>query len=159
MEVSSFTNFTLFWFSIVMHYFFISWIGMDVIFLAASYTAAWRIMFLDDCCIPFTWRTTIWSSVLATCNSIGTIFWRDILFIYSALAPEDTWMGAAHAWVFVIKSVGLRGSSFFFTKLSLMMFPADILKAYYDSTNMEFMWRGGNFVIQYFIIHALFATL
>ena len=36
VEVSSFTNITFFWFIIVMYYFFISWIGMTVIFLKAS---------------------------------------------------------------------------------------------------------------------------
>ena len=113
---------------------------MTVIFLTASYTATQRIMFLGDCCIPFYWRTTIGSSVLVTCNSIGATVWSDIYFISSILAPEDTWMEAAHAWVFVVKSLGIRGGSFVFTNLSLMMFPADILKSSYASTKTEFMW-------------------
>ena len=58
--------------------------------------------------------------------------WHDLLFIYSALALEDTWMEVAHAWVFVVKSGGLRGGSFVFANLSLMMFPADILKESHD---------------------------
>ena len=158
MEVSSFTNLTSFWFMITMHYLFIYWIGMTVIFLTASYAAAWRIMFLDDCCVPFARRTTIWSSFLLIFNSIGATLWHDLLFIYSTLSLEDTFMEAAHAWVFVVKLGGLRGSSFVFSELSLMMFPADILNAYHASTNMEFMWWGRNFVIPYFRIHACFAT-
>ena len=52
-------------------------------------------------------------------------------------------MEAAHAWVFAVKPGGLRGSSPPPpTKLSLMMLPAEILKASYDSTKTEFMWRG-----------------
>ena len=35
--------------------------------------------------------------------------WRDILLIYSDMDSEDTCMEAAHAWVFVVKSLGLRG--------------------------------------------------
>ena len=80
------------------------------------------------------------SSVLVTCNLIGETFWSDILFISSAFAPEYTWMEAAHAWVFVVKLGGLRGGSFVFEKLSLMMLPSDILKASHASTKIEFMW-------------------
>ena len=61
---------------------------MDFRFLTESYAAAWRIMLLDDCCVTFAWRTTIGSSVLVICNSIGTTAWRDILLIYSALGTE-----------------------------------------------------------------------
>ena len=32
---------------------------------------------------------------------MGAYFWRYIIFIFSALAPEDTWMEEAHAWLFV----------------------------------------------------------
>ena len=87
---------------------------MTVIFLTASYAAAWIIMFLDDCCVPFARRTTIGSSVLLIFNSIGATLWHNILFIYSALSLEDTFTEVAHAWVFVVKLVGLRGSSFVF---------------------------------------------
>ena len=66
--------------------------------------------------------------------------WPAILLIYSAMAPEDTWMEAAHYWVFFVKSVGLRKSSFVFTKLSLMVLMADALKASHASTKTEFMW-------------------
>ena len=86
---------------------------MSVLFLTASYSAALRIMFLDDFYIPFDWRTTIVSSVLITCNSIGATVWHDILFIYSALDPEDTWMEAAHAWIFFVKLGGMRGVALF----------------------------------------------
>ena len=127
-----------------MHYFFISSIWTIVTFLAASYAAAWRIIFLDDCCVNFARRTTIGSSVLVTCNLIGATVWSDVLFIYSALDPEDTWMEAAHAWVFVVKLGGLRGGSFVFKNLSLMVLPADILKASHDSTKTDFMWWGEN---------------
>ena len=56
-----------------------------------------------------------------------------ILFISSALDPEDTWMEAAHAWLFVVKLVGLRGCSFSFKNLSLIVLPDDTLKAYHAS--------------------------
>ena len=75
---------------------------MTAIFLTASYSAARRIMLLGFCCVPFAWSTTIVSSVLVTFNLIGETVWHDILFIYSALALEDTWMEAAHAWLFVV---------------------------------------------------------
>ena len=95
---------------------------MDVLFLTASYAAAWIIMFLNDCYVSFYWRTTIGSSVLVTCNFVATTVWCDILFIYLALDPEDIWMDSAHAWVFVVKLGGPRGSIFIFENLSLMMF-------------------------------------
>ena len=82
---------------------------MTVIFLTASYTAALRIMFLEDFCIPFSWKKTMGSSFLVNCNSIGATFWSDVLSIYSVLAPENTWVEAANAWVFVVKSLGMRG--------------------------------------------------
>ena len=63
-------------------------------------------MFLDDFCIPFAQSTTKGSSVLVTCNSIGATLWSNILFIYSALDPEDTYMEASYAWVFVVNSEG-----------------------------------------------------
>ena len=97
-------------------------------------------MFLDNCFVPFARRTTIGLSFLVTCNSIGPTVKCDILFISSYLAQEDTFMEAAHAWVFVVKLGGLRGGSFFFAKLSLMMLSADILKASHASTKTEFMW-------------------
>ena len=71
---------------------------------------------------------------------MGEIVWREILLIYSALDTEDTWTEAAHAWVFVVKSGGLREGRFFLTKLSLTIFPSDTLKAPHASTKMEFMW-------------------
>ena len=78
LEVSSFTNIAFVWFSIIMNSFFLSWIRMTVRFLTASYNAARRIIFLDDCCVPFARIKTIGSSVLVTCNSIvatGDLFW------------------------------------------------------------------------------------
>ena len=60
--------------------------------------------------------------------------WRDILLIDSFLDTEDPWMEESHDWVLVAKSVGLRGSRFVLTNLSLMVLPADTLKASYDST-------------------------
>ena len=80
------------------------------------------------------------SSVLVTCTSIFATVWRDILLIYSALDPEDTWIEAAHAWVFVVKSGELRGISFVFLKLSLMMLLDETLKASHASTKTDFMW-------------------
>ena len=97
-------------------------------------------MCLDDCCLPFAQRKIIGSSVLVTFTSICATVRCDILLVYSSLYQEDTCMEAAHAWVFVVKSVGLRGGSFYSAKLYLMMLPADILKAYHDSTKTEFVW-------------------
>ena len=79
-------------------------------------------------------------SVRVTCNLIGATIWRDILLIYSALAPEDNWIDAAHAWVFVVNTGGLRVSITIFENLSLTMLPSDTLKATHESTKMEFMW-------------------
>ena len=112
---------------------------MTVCFLAAAYSAARNTMFLDNFCLPFAWSKTIGSSVLDTFNSIGTTVWSDILLIYSALDTEYTWMEAAYAWVFVVKSGGLRGGGFVSTNLSLMMLPADTFKASNYSTKTEFM--------------------
>ena len=56
--------------------------------------------------------------------------WHAIKLIYSTLSPEDTWMEATHTWVLVLKSGGLRGGSFVFNNMSLMMLPEDTLKAY-----------------------------
>ena len=80
---------------------------MNVIFITALNSAARRIMFLDDCCVPFARRKTIGYSVLITCNSIGANIWHDILFISSALVLEGTWMKASYAWVFVVKLGGI----------------------------------------------------
>ena len=77
---------------------------------------------------------TMGSSVLVTCNLIGKTVVCDILLIYSDLAPEYTWVEAAHAWVFVVNSGGMRGGRIFSSNLSLMMLPADTLKAYHAST-------------------------
>ena len=55
-------------------------------------------------------------------KSIGATVKRDISLTSSALAQEDNWTEAAHAWVFVVKSGRLRGSSLVFTKLYLMTF-------------------------------------
>ena len=96
-------------------------------------------MFLDNFCAHFARNKTIGSSVLVNCYSIGATFWGDILLVYSTLGPEDTWLEAAHAWVFVVKLGGLRLNSIVFVNLSLMMFPSDTLKASNNSTNMEFM--------------------
>ena len=85
---------------------------------------------------------TIGSSVLVSCTSIGATVRRDISLISSALGPEDTWTKAANSWVFVVKLIGMRGGYLFLKNLSLMVFPADTLKASLDSTNIEFMWRG-----------------
>ena len=85
----------------------------DCYFITASYAAACRILFLGDCCVPFDRRTNIGSSVLVTCNSIGATVWSDILLISLTLYPEDTWLEAAHVWVFVLKSEGLKGVDLF----------------------------------------------
>ena len=79
------------------------------------------------------------SSVLVTSNSIGATVWSDILSMSSALGPEDTWMEASHALVFVVKLEVLRGGGIVFEKLSLMMLPYDILKVSHASTKTEFM--------------------
>ena len=49
-------------------------------------------------------------------------------------------MEAAHAWMFVVKSGGMREISFVFVKLYIMMLPADILKTSNSSTKTKFMW-------------------
>ena len=97
-------------------------------------------MFLNDCCVPFAQRTTIGSLFLIPCNSIGATVSHDILFIYSSLDSEDTWMEAPHAWMFVVKSGGMREISFVFVKLYIMMLTADILKTSNSSTKTDFMW-------------------
>ena len=66
---------------------------------------------------------------MVTCTSIGATVRHDILLIYSALYPEDNWVEAAHAWVFVVKFRGMREGSFVSTKIYLVTFPADTLKA------------------------------
>ena len=68
-------------------------------------------------------------------------------------------MEAAHAWLFVVNLVGLRGDSFVLENLSLMMFPDDTLKASHASTKTDFMWQGKNYFGPYFNIHAAFAML
>ena len=92
-----------------MHSFFVSWIGITDILLTLPYSVAQREIFLDDFWLPFAWRTTIGSSVLVTCTSIVATVWCDISLISSALDPENTCMEAAHAWVFIVKSGGMRG--------------------------------------------------
>ena len=72
-------------------------------------------------------------------TSIYATVQHDISFISSALDPEGTWMEAGHVWVFVVKSGGLKGGRFLFAKLSLINFPADILKAPHAPTKMEFI--------------------
>ena len=93
-------------------------------------------MFLDDCCIPFSLRTTLGSSVLVTCTSLDETVRRDIFLISSDFNPEDNWMEAASAWVFVVKLVGLRDSIFVFGNMCLMTLPADTLKESHASTKM-----------------------
>ena len=70
-------------------------------------------MLLADCCLSWDWMRTMGSSVLVTCNLIGKTVVCDILLIYSDLAPEYTWVEAAHAWVFVVNSGGMRGGRIF----------------------------------------------
>ena len=101
---------------------------MTVRFLTVSYTASWRGVFPDYCCLPFCCRRTIGSSVLVTCTSICATVWRDISLITSALATEDIWMEAEHARVFVFNSRGLSRGIFVFTNISLVIFPDDTLR-------------------------------
>ena len=61
---------------------------------------------------------------------------RDTPLISSALDPEDTWTEAENSWVFVVESGGLRGRSLIFTKVSLMTFPDNTLKASHDSSKI-----------------------
>ena len=68
-------------------------------------------------------------------------------------------MEAAHAWVFVVKLVGMRENIYIFTKLFLTIFPDDILKSSHASTKTEIMWREEKIVVPYLSIYALFATL
>ena len=68
-------------------------------------------------------------------------------------------MEASHALVFVIKLGGLKGGSFVFENMSLIMLLDEILKESHASTKTEFMWRGKIFIVPYFSIHALFSTL
>ena len=75
-----------------------------------------------------------------TCNLIVATVWYDMLFISSALYPGDTCMEASHAWVFFVKLGGIMRGDFFFANRSMMMMPADILKAFYASTKTDFMW-------------------
>ena len=49
-------------------------------------------------------------------------------------------MEAAHTWVFVHKLGGMKGGSFVFENVSLMMLPVDILNESHASTNTEFIW-------------------
>ena len=49
-------------------------------------------------------------------------------------------MEAEHDYVFVVNSGGLRGGSFIFAQLSLMIFLTDTLKSSHASAKMEFMW-------------------
>ena len=77
--------------------------------------------------------------------SVSSVIW---------LVPfEDVWMEATHACVFVIMLGGLRGSRWVLAKLSLMILPADNVKASYVSTMTEFMWWGWNLVVPYFNNH------
>ena len=84
---------------------------------------------------------------------------RGILFISSALDPENTYMESAHSWVFVVKSGGVRRISFVLKNLYLVMLMADTLKASHDSTKREFMCQGKNFSVLYFSIHTDFTSL
>ena len=59
LEVSSLTNITFFFFSIIMHYLFSSWLVMTVFSLTDSYAAAWTIMFLGNGCLTFSWKANI----------------------------------------------------------------------------------------------------
>ena len=72
-------------------------------------------------------------------TSICETLRRDILLISSSLATEGTWTEASHAWVFVVKSGELRGSSLFFNNLPLMIVLDDTLKASHAPTNMDYM--------------------
>ena len=103
LVVTQFSNITLFCCSIVIYHLLIYLIGMKVILLTASCTEVQRTMLLDNFWLPFARRTTIGTLVLVSCTSICATVWHDILFISSALTPEDTWIEAAHAWVFVVK--------------------------------------------------------
>ena len=89
-----------------------------VCFLTMSYAAAQRKIFIDDSGVPFTWRTTIVSSVLISCISIVAAVWCDIPLMYSDLAPEYNCMETTYAWVLVLKSGVLRGSRFVFKNVS-----------------------------------------
>ena len=67
-------------------------------------------------------------------------------------------MEAARVWVFVVNPRGLSRSIYIFKILFLKMLPADTVETSYASIKKEFMWRGKNFVVPYFIIHAAFDT-
>ena len=62
-------------------------------------------MLRGDFLVNFSQKTTIGSSVHISCTSIGATVRHEISSIYSDLAPEDPWTGAAHAWVFLEKLV------------------------------------------------------
>ena len=85
-------------------------------------------MSLGVCLIPFSLRKAIGSYVLIYCTLIGATVRHYILLISSALGPEDTFTETVNAWLFVVKSGGLRGGYIFFKNLSLIMLPADTLK-------------------------------
>ena len=58
---------------------------------------------------------------MVSSESIVGMVWHAIPLISLVLGTEETWMEEAYVWLFVVKLVGLRGGSFFFTKLSLMI--------------------------------------
>ena len=153
------SNITFFSFSIVIYSLFVSLIGIVVFCLTASYNLYQRTVFLDDFWLLFAWTTTIVSSVLVSCTSLGATLWRDILLISSSFYSEYTWAEASNPRAFVVKLGGLRGGSFVFKKNSLMMVPDETLKASHASTKMEFMSWGNIFILPYFSIHTYFNSL
>ena len=124
-------QFTFFCLSIIINYLFIYWRGGIFCFCTVSYNAAWRRIFLDGCwVIKLARMITIGSLVLVTWNLIGASVSSTIWL----MTFEDVWMENTHACVFVIMLWGLRGSIRVLSNLSLMMFPADTVKAYHVST-------------------------
>ena len=139
--VSSFISYTLFFLSIIINYLFMYWRGREVCFCAVSYAASQRRTFLDGCLVlPFTRITTIGLLVLfisnLICAHVSSAIW---------LMPfEYFWIEATYACIFFIMLVGLRGSRWVLYKPSLMMLPADTLKASHASTKSEVMWEVKN---------------
>ena len=103
------------------------------------YAAAQRTIFLDDFWFTFSQRTTIGSSVLIFCTSIGTTVWCDISLMSSELSPEETWTEATHDCVLLEKLWVLRGGRFK-NNMFLKMFLELTLEASHYFTNIEFMW-------------------
>ena len=113
---------------------------MVVYCLIESYAVYQRTRSLEKIWIPFFLEDNHGIIFLVYCTLMVTTVLCGVVLMSSALDTQETCTEEIHSLVLVKKLGGLKGVSFNFKEMSMMMFPAYTLKSSHDSTIIEFMW-------------------